>query len=752
MGVRTTSSEIMRHQLAAIVESSQDAIIGKTLDGIITSWNQAAEDIFGYSAEEMAGKSILTIVPPDRAHEVPDILTRLRKGERILHYPTQRIKKDGTIVDVSLAISPIRNRDGEIVGASTISRDISDFVYHQRALAAYKAQLEAVLNSATEVSIIATDTNGLITTFNPGSEKMLGYTAAEMVGKQTPIAFHLESEIEEHARKLSAEMGRPIEGFEAFVALARQGSHEKREWTYVRKDGTHITVELVVTAVHDSAGNLTGFLGIAIDVTAREIAEHELEAEKERLAFTLQSIGEGVVVTDPQEMIQIMNPSAESITAWPADAATGRHLCDVLAAEDEKGNSLCYVFRPIEDGADSRDAADQMKLSIRNREGMLIPIEVNWSRIRDRSGKTMGMVGVFRDITRQVELERAKEEFIATMAHDLKSPLASIMGFVQLLDDPRYGEISPEKQEFLQWIRRSGDNLHELITNILASSRIEAGHMTYNFTDFSLDELLLELKRTFTPLAAEAGVTLQFTSRPETWVNADRERIRQVFHNLVSNALRYTPAGGTIEISAQTEDRRVSIRVSDTGRGIAQSEQGRLFDKFTQARGETRGTGLGLYIVKNLLAAHGSDITVKSAPGEGTSFFFSLASCAPPMEKAPANQRLFLVGEEPQEARWAALSLEQLGYMPIIAANGMEALRKIKSIRPEIILIHNPLPDTTLRAFIDELRHQPAAAGIPMILLSSTRVPELQNEFGAVAPLPIDAAVVDQVIQSIIKH
>ncbi|MBM3884182.1 MAG: PAS domain S-box protein, partial [Verrucomicrobia bacterium] len=171
--------------------------------------------------------------------------------------------------------TPYRKPDGAI-SKLEIFHDITDRKQVEEAVTKVKRDLEQVLSAATEVAVIATDTTGLITTWNPGAERMLDYTAAEMVGKQTPALIHLEEEVVARGRALSEEFGERIEGFEVFVTRARRGGHEEREWTYVRKDGSYLTVSLNVTAVRDAAGQITGFLGMALDITERKRAEREL--------------------------------------------------------------------------------------------------------------------------------------------------------------------------------------------------------------------------------------------------------------------------------------------------------------------------------------------------------------------------------------------------------------------------------------------------------------------------------------------
>jgi signal transduction histidine kinase len=232
---------------------------------------------------------------------------------------------------------------------------------------------------------------------------------------------------------------------------------------------------------------------------------------------------------------------------------------------------------------------------------------------------------IFRKLHKAEEsLQYTREEFIAVLTHDLKSPLASIMSYARLITDPRQGEISANKLEFAQVISKSGEIMLQLINNMVNVSKIEAGLMNYNFEIFPLEGLFTELKQTFDPLAMEGSISLEFNCPGEMPVRGDRNKLRQVFYNLLSNALRYTPSGGQIAVSALMEDHHVSVEVCDSGTGIPEVEQDKIFNKFAQVQGERCGTGLGLYIVKSFLQGHDSDVLLVSTKGKGTKFFFTL--------------------------------------------------------------------------------------------------------------------------------
>ncbi|GGP27560.1 PAS domain S-box protein [Silvimonas amylolytica] len=297
---RRLKAMVDQARLAAIVEGSNDAIVSKTLEGVVVTWNPAAERMFGYSAAEAVGHTIRELViPEDRSSEEADILQRVGQGEIVPHFETVRKRKDGSTVAVSVTVSPIRGANGQIDGAAKIVRDISQQKEAEAQILKLNATLEqqvqdrtaqiqafsalqaAILESAG-YSIIATDSDGVIKLFNPAAERLLGYRADEMIDLQTPGVLHDTLEVERRARELTDELGYLVEpGFEAFAAKSRLGKPDANEWNYVRKDGSRVPVLLTVSSLRDSDGQVFGFLGIAMDLTLHKRDEAVLRQAKE---------------------------------------------------------------------------------------------------------------------------------------------------------------------------------------------------------------------------------------------------------------------------------------------------------------------------------------------------------------------------------------------------------------------------------------------------------------------------------------
>lgn len=377
------------------------------------------------------------------------------------------------------------------------------------------------------------------------------------------------------------------------------------------------------------------------------------------------------------------------------------------------------------------------------REGKTIPVEIN-CRIIDYEEK-IAILSIARDITErkqaqeklhELEVAQMKQEFVATITHDLKSPLSAMMGFAELLSDPRFGEISPKKLDYVRMIKQSGNMLLSLILNIVNVYKIEAKQMNYTFENVNLNEYLNELNESFHPLALSNNISLDFSCPENSIAVMDKDKMQQVFHNLLSNAFRYTPPEGKITIRAENEDEHLRFTISDTGKGIPQPEQVKLFQKFAQVKGERRGTGLGLYIVKNILEGHGFSITLESEVGKGTSFFFRLKKGKPDKEILSFRGRLVLAGEDSHNTRLLKVMLMEIGHKLEYAPNGKEAIKLAQLIKPNVIIVHDPLPDLTINDFKTAISEINTIKTIPLIVMTPLRTPDWEDGSMHVVHMP----------------
>jgi diguanylate cyclase (GGDEF)-like protein/PAS domain S-box-containing protein len=358
---KAAEAHLGRH--LAVVEFAEDAVIATDLDGRILTWNGGAERLFGYSTQEAIKHPIELLQPADRTNEAAEINDEIRAGRTVERLETRRQCRDGSLVDVQITVSPVRDGAGAVIGGSTIARDVTQVVLAERARTALERDLAKahdryahVLAAATECAIIGTGANGTITVFNTGAEKMLGYGAAELVGQATPVVLHDAGEVAARAQELGIEPGA-----EVLFANARARNAETREWTYVRKDGGRVQVSITVTAQRER-GVVTGFLAIATDITDVKRAERARREAEDlfRGAFEHAPIGVALVAADGPHagcIVRANRALAELVGGDPAQLA-GRDLSSLAPAEARP--ALTATLARLIDGAESVRGEQQL--------------------------------------------------------------------------------------------------------------------------------------------------------------------------------------------------------------------------------------------------------------------------------------------------------------------------------------------------------------------------------------------------------
>jgi PAS domain S-box-containing protein len=413
--------------LAAIVESSDDAILSKDLDGIIQSCNAAGERIFGYPAGELIGKPVRILVPPERDSEEDGILASIRRGERIEHFETVRLRKDGRRLDVSLTISPVRDATGRIIGASKIARDITE----QKRNRAARSYLAAIVESS-EDAILSKNLDGIIQSCNARGEELFGYKATELVGRSIRMLIPPDRQAEEDEILARIRRGERIEHFET-VRLA--------------KGGREIDVSLSISPIRDGDGRVVGVAKLARDITEPKRLARELEAQREWFRVTLSSIGDAIIASDPDGRVTYMNEAARHVTGWAANDAIGQPLAEVFNIINEKTrqpveNPTALVLRT------GRIVGLANHTVLIDRNGVERPISDSAAPIRRADGGILGVVLVFRDVTE----ERQAEEAIAEQREWFETTLESIGDAVIATDvSGRVAFMNPIAEHLTGW-------------------------------------------------------------------------------------------------------------------------------------------------------------------------------------------------------------------------------------------------------------------------------------------------------------
>ena len=584
-----------------------------------------------------------------------------------------------------------------VLGAfASVLHGIRRRIKTEEELADANARLQSVLDAASQVSIIATDLVGTITVFNAGAEKMLGYGAQELVGRESPAKIHLLSEIEARGRELTEKLGRPVQGFDVFVELARQGGFENREWTYVRKDGTRFPVELIVTGVKDHNGELTGFLGLATDISARKRSELEMR----KLSTAVKSSPTSIIITDREGLIEYANPKFMELTGYTAKELLGQNPKLINSGKIPK-STIKELWDTILDGREWTG-----ELLNRKKSGELFWEYAAISPVKDNSGKITNFIAVKVDITDRkiaqreiekardaaMELARMKSEFLANMSHEIRTPMNAIIGMTGLLLDT---QLSEQQRDYVRTVNGAGEALLGIINDILDFSKLESGKLTVEKLDFDLLETVESTTELLAPRAQEKGVELAHFVEKDVpaGLRGDQGRLRQVLLNLLGNALKFTEAGEVVlKVSVEKETAAgpvLRFSVKDTGIGIPAGTQKNLFQVFTQADASTTrkygGTGLGLSISKKLVEIMGGEIGLESEPGKGSTFWFTLPFERQSGELPPAPEktlvsgvRALIVDDNAANREIVSRYLEAWEMRFEAVASGKEALEALK--------------------------------------------------------------------------
>jgi two-component system CheB/CheR fusion protein len=620
--------------------------------------------------------------------------------------------------------------------------------------AAAHAELAQVLDAATQVAMIATDVDGTITLFNSGAEHMLGYAAEEMIGKRTPAVMHLASEVERRGEELSREFGRDVRGFEVFVAYAKAGKFERREWTYVRKDGRHLTVNLVVTAVRDAADEITGFLGVAEDISERKRSEEALRKSEERYNLAVAGSNDGIWDWDVRTNEVYYAPRFKELLGYCDAEFENTFLSFQMALHpNDRARTLARIRRHLED----REPYDA-EYRLRTKSG-----EYRWFRARgqaiwDGSGQAVRMAGSLTDITERkqseaalaqnaAEIQRANEtlriaeaearnavvkrdQFLAMLSHELRNPLSAILSGVGVLDHADADLQAVQRAR--QAIRRQVDHMSRLLDDLLDVARVTQGKIAFHKRVLDLNQLMSEAGQGMRTVMQASGHNFSIVpAEGAVMVDGDATRLLQIIENLLTNAAKYTPSGGCIMMRLVNEDDHCELRVRDNGRGIEPALLEDIFDMFFQSdhaldRGDG-GMGVGLTLVRALVQMHLGTVTAHSEGlARGSEFVVRLPLASRPQlesreSTSPADgpaTRILLVEDNGDTRDMLQTILQLDGFQVETAEDGQRGLEAILAERPDVAVIDIGLPQLDGYEVARRVRQQFGKSQIRLIALT----------------------------------
>jgi len=653
-----------------------------------------------------------------------------------------------------------------------------------------KALLKAValqdsISNSANFSSIATDAKGVIQIFNVGAERMLGYTAAEVVNTITPADISDPQEVIARAEALSAELATTITpGFEALIFKASRGIEDIYALTYIRKDGSRFPAIVSVTALRDAQSAIIGYLLIGTDNTARKQAEAEQKKLDQRLRdqqFYTRSLIESnidaLMTTDPAGIITDVNKQMEALTGCTRDELIGAPFRNYFTDPDRAEAGIKLVLR--------EKRVTDYELTARAMDGKTTVVSYNATTFYDQGRTLQGVFAAARDVTKhktneralavaKLEAERAnraKSDFLSRMSHDLRTPLNAILGFAQLLE---MDNLNMEQREGVRLILKGGAHLLGVINEILDIARIESGHMSLSPEPVSISDIVAHVFELVRPLAVQRCIAFDddtVTVCGSRHVMADRQRLTQILLNLLSNAVKYNRDAGRVRLSCEdVPDGRLRIKVSDTGAGISPEKLELLFQPFERLGAEhsgIEGTGLGLVMSKGLAEAMGGALGVESEVDRGSTFWVELALADPAAETAASSVLapsdasgqdsgvtgtvLYIEDNISNRRLMERLAARRPGVRLVGVTHGQAGLDVARTSQLDLILLDLHLPDMPGEEVLRRLREDPGTRAIPVAVLSADATPAQVRRLraaGAMAYLtkPLDVREVLQLL------
>ena len=662
--------------------------------------NEATIRHYGYSRSEFLRMTLRDIRP---AEDIPILLDKIANTTSGLDKAGifRHQKKDGTIIYVEITSHSLNfaGKQAEIV----LANDITERIQAEAALVEITTLQRAILDAAN-YTIISTKIDGTICSFNAAAERLLGYSAEEIVDKTTPVLIHDLDEVTERAKKLTTELGVKISpGFEVFVAKARRGEPDEQEWTYIRKDGSRFPVLLSVTALKDNDGNITGFLGIGSDITERKQAEQKIREQ----AALLDIATDAILVRNLEQQILFWNKGAERLYGYTAKETLGQNANVLLYSE--KTLQIEEIQSIVVQNGYWYGELNQVTKS-----GKEILVESRWTLVKDTETNPKFILVVNTDITEKKLLEeqfyRAQRlESIGTLAsgiaHDLNNLLTPMLAVSQLLP-MKFPEIDDRTQSLLNILEKNSLRGADLVKQVLSFAKgVECQRSIVQ-----LKHIILEVKQIITETFPKSIDIYTDISKDLYPVYGDATQLHQILINLCVNARDAMSNGGKLMMFARNIlvdenyqkiniDAKVGeyilVSIDDTGIGMNPEIQQRIFEPFFTTKGIGKGTGLGLSTVLGIVKSHGGFVDVVSKEGQGTKFKIYLPALSDSKTIATTDKKvptgngelILVVDDEASICEVMKTSLEAYNYRVITASGGIEGLDLYTKYQQEINVV-----------------------------------------------------------------
>jgi PAS domain S-box-containing protein len=709
-----------RDTLATTLKSIGDGVVLTDLKGNVSFLNPEAERLTGWKVDEARHRplsEVFRIVNERTRVAAENPVEKVLKGGQVVGLAdhTLLIARDGTETPIDDSAAPIAEPGQSATGVVLVFRDVRE----QRQAEATRARLAAIVESSGD-AIVSKDVNGIVLTWNAAAERLFEYPAAEIVGKSILTLIPPEHREEEK--------------------MILQRLHEGRgseliETTRVTKGGRRIPVSVRISPLRNNYGEVVGASKTVRDLSPLVEMRDALWHEKELLTTTLESIGDAVIITNADGVVTFLNPIAEELTGWTRADASEQPLREVfnIVNETTRAEVENPALRAMRDGVIIGLANHTVLIA---RDGAERAIDDSAAPIRDGHGQIVGSVLVFRDVTARRRTDRAlqeadqrKNEFLATLAHELRNPLAPIRNAISLfhLKAPADRELTEARDV----IDRQVDQMSRLLDDLLDVNRLDRKKLQIRKETVALSSVIASAFETARPGLQNRGHRVSVQVPDDLIIEADPLRLSQVFANLLNNAVKYTDDGGTIAVQAVRDGDAAEISVSDSGVGIAPESIPGLFEMFSQVpqapEHAQTGLGIGLSLAKGLVELHGGTITAQSKGlGKGSVFTVRLPIVVDAQlpdrsrEDGVANistppRRIIIADDVRDNADTLAMVLRAYNHTVEVAYDGAEAVALAERFRPEVAVFDLAMPMMNGFDACREIRKQPWGKSIYMI-------------------------------------
>jgi PAS domain S-box-containing protein len=726
----------------SLIESSVEALLTVDPNGIITDVNEQTVKLTGYNRKQLVGSPFVEFfTEPERAGA--GARKTFEEGV-VTNYELIVRAKSGRKIPVSFNAAVFRDTTDAVAGILAAARDITHQKQIEQAMREQQTYTRSLIESNID-ALMTTDTIGIITDVNRQMCSVTGRSQEALIGTPFKNYFTDPQRAEDGIRKVLAE-----------------DRVTDYELTICSKDGKETVVSYNATTFKGADGRLRGVFAAARDITAQKQLEEQIREQNRELieatAFlnnVLESSTEySIIAKDLDGNILAWNEGARRNYGYTADEMVGKQNSRILHIPEDVASGRVNTL--LTTALNTGKAEGTFERVRKNGDRFTASVAVTLRRALN--GKPIGFVLISKDITEQKQLEeqlrrkneeleeqnrrvqeanRLKSEFLANMSHELRTPLNAIIGFSEVISDGKAGPTTSTQHEFLGDILSSGRHLLQLINDVLDLAKVESGRMDFYPESIDLPSIVGEARDTLRSLAAkkEIEIATEIDSSLSNIVT-DPAKLRQLLYNYLSNALKFTPDGGTVTVRIKADgDDYFLIEVEDSGIGISEDDLARLFVEFQQLDASTakkyQGTGLGLALTKRIVEAQGGQVGVRSTPGRGSTFWALLArKYAPSAELLSSNGDLLppigrpsvlVIDDDPNDRSWLVKTLSDGGYDPKEAATGAAAIEQLSKEKFDIITMDLLLPDVTGPALMQAVRESPSNHSTPVIAVTITK-------------------------------